>query len=266
MLSVVVFFGMILLWDVDGGFIQIDKYLYFFEDYIKLGVFFVCGIVNFGVWNECDFVLVLFLDYVFYNSNIMRFGFIFGLGLVYVGLNCEDVLILLLFVMGDLKFSMEVVGVIVLVCGMIVVGFCNGDVIFIIFQIIMEKLEIEFKDIYVCWFFFGLGFNYLGKGEVIEVILVVLEVVLELFCSFVNILVDVCVYVGFGNVLKVQQLFYICSEYFDFKEKEEDKDKKEKKDKDKKEVFVDMGVYQGVVVLGIVFIVMGEEIGVEMVL
>ena len=38
MLSAAASLGMILLWDVDGGLTQIDKYLYSSEDYIKVGL------------------------------------------------------------------------------------------------------------------------------------------------------------------------------------------------------------------------------------
>ena len=36
MLSATATLGLILLWDVDGGLTQIDKYLYSSEDYIKV--------------------------------------------------------------------------------------------------------------------------------------------------------------------------------------------------------------------------------------
>lgn len=41
--------GLILLWDVDGGLTQIDKYLYSPEETIKSGALLACGIVNAGV-------------------------------------------------------------------------------------------------------------------------------------------------------------------------------------------------------------------------
>ena len=37
MMSATASIGLILLWDVDGGLTQIDKYLYSPEDYIKAG-------------------------------------------------------------------------------------------------------------------------------------------------------------------------------------------------------------------------------------
>uniref|UniRef100_A0A6Q2ZMH7 26S proteasome non-ATPase regulatory subunit 2 n=1 Tax=Esox lucius TaxID=8010 RepID=A0A6Q2ZMH7_ESOLU len=266
MLSAAASLGMILLWDVDGGLTQIDKYLYSSEDYIKSGALLACGIVNSGVRNECDPALALLSDYVLHNSNIMRIGAIFGLGLAYAGSNREDVLSLLLPVMGDSKSSMEVAGVTALACGMIAVGSCNGDVTSTIVQTIMEKSEQELKDTYARWLPLGLGLNHLGKGEAIETTLAALQVVPEPFHSFANTLVDVCAYAGSGNVLKVQQLLHICSEHYEAKEKEEDKDKKDKKDKDKKESAADMGSHQGVAVLGIALIAMGEEIGSEMAL
>uniref|UniRef100_A0A7N8WW99 26S proteasome non-ATPase regulatory subunit 2 n=1 Tax=Mastacembelus armatus TaxID=205130 RepID=A0A7N8WW99_9TELE len=238
--------GMILLWDVDGGLTQIDKYLYSSEDYIKSGALLACGIVNSGVRNECDPALALLSDYVLHNSNVMRIGAIFGLGLAYSGSNREDVLSLLLPVMGDSKSSMEVVGVTALACGMIAVGSCNGDVTSTIVQTIMEKNEQELKDTYARWLPLGLGLNHLGKGEAIETTLAALQVVPEPFRSFANTLVDICAYAGSGNVLKVQQLLHICSEHYEAKEKEkeDDKDKKDKKDKDKKETAADMGSHQ----------------------
>uniref|UniRef100_A0A8C2ZF79 26S proteasome non-ATPase regulatory subunit 2 n=1 Tax=Cyclopterus lumpus TaxID=8103 RepID=A0A8C2ZF79_CYCLU len=268
MLSAAASLGMILLWDVDGGLTQIDKYLYSSEDYIKSGALLACGIVNSGVRNECDPALALLSDYVLHNSNIMRIGAIFGLGLAYAGSNREDVLSLLLPVMGDSKSSMEVVGVTALACGMIAVGSCNGDVTSTIVQTIMEKSEQELKDTYARWLPLGLGLNHLGKGEAIETTLAALQVVPEPFRSFANTLVDICAYAGSGNVLKVQQLLHICSEHYEAKEKEkeEEKDKKDKKDKDKKETAADMGSHQGVAVLGIALIAMGEEIGSEMAL
>lgn len=42
MLSAAASLGMILLWDVDGGLTQIDKYLYSSEDYIKVGLGTAC--------------------------------------------------------------------------------------------------------------------------------------------------------------------------------------------------------------------------------
>uniref|UniRef100_A0A2I2YGY7 26S proteasome non-ATPase regulatory subunit 2 n=1 Tax=Gorilla gorilla gorilla TaxID=9595 RepID=A0A2I2YGY7_GORGO len=231
MLSAAASVGMLLLWDVDGGLIQIDKNsscLWHSELWVC-----PCSGTAFRLCSPQQ------------QHHETWFHLWVRLGLRW-GSNHEDVLTLLLPVMGDSKSSMEVAGVTALACGMIAVGSCNGDL----------------KDSYARWLPLGLGLNHLGKGEAIEAILAALEVASEPFRSFANTLVDACAYAGSGNVLKVQQLLHICSEHFDSKEKEEDKDKKEKKDKDKKETPADMGAHQGVAVLGIALIAMGE-IGAE---
>ena len=73
---------------------------------------------------------------------------------------------------------------------------------------------------------------------------------------------------GTGNVLKIQEMLHICSEHFEQKDEEEkEKDSKDKdKDKDKKAEKSDDGSHQGVAVLGIALMAMGEEIGAQMVL
>ena len=71
-------FGLVLLWDVDGGLTQIDKYLYSNEDFIKAGALLACGIVNSGVRNECDPALALLSDYLLHQNNLIRVGSILG--------------------------------------------------------------------------------------------------------------------------------------------------------------------------------------------
>ena len=43
MMSATASLGLILLWDVDAGLSQIDKYLYATEDFIKVCVLYVYG-------------------------------------------------------------------------------------------------------------------------------------------------------------------------------------------------------------------------------
>ncbi|XP_050409532.1 26S proteasome non-ATPase regulatory subunit 2 [Patella vulgata] len=162
MLSAAASLGLILLWDVDGGLTQIDKYLYSSEDYIKAGALLACGIVNSGVRNECDPALALLTDYVMHNSNVMRIGAIVGLGLAYAGSNRDDVISLILPVMGDSKSNMEVIGMAALACGMISVGSCNGEVTSTILQTMMERSESELKDTYSRYLALGLALPYLG--------------------------------------------------------------------------------------------------------
>jgi 26S proteasome regulatory subunit N1 len=276
MLSATASIGLVLLWDVDGGLTQIDKYLYSPEDWIKSGALLACGIVNTGVRNECDPALALLSDYVLHSSNVMRLGAIFGLGLAYAGSNRTDVIQLLLPVFADSKSNMEVIGVTALATGMIAVGSCNGEVTSTILQTLMEKSATDLKDSFAKYLPLGIGLCYLGKQDAAEATIAALEVIPEPFKQIAVTLVEICAYAGTGNVLKIQQLLHICSEHYEQEKEPEKKDKKKddkkdekKDDKDKKdekeeEVARDMSGQQAVAVLGLGLIAMGEDIGSEM--
>lgn len=46
--------GMVLLWDIDEGFSQIDKYMEAADDFIVAGSYLGIGIINSGIKNEMD--------------------------------------------------------------------------------------------------------------------------------------------------------------------------------------------------------------------
>nr|XP_058953280.1 26S proteasome non-ATPase regulatory subunit 2-like [Pocillopora verrucosa] len=272
MMSTTASLGLILLWDVDAGLTQIDKYLYSTEDYIKAGALLACGIVNSGVRNECDPALALLSDYVLHNNNIMRLGSVVGLGLAYAGSNRQEVLSLILPVLGDPKSNLEVIGMASIACGLVAIGTCNGEVTSTILQTMMERSETDAKDTNARNLALGLGLTFLGKQEAAEATLEALKVIPEPLAKWATILVEICAYAGTGNVLKIQEMLHICSEHFEQKDDEEkEKDSKDKdskdKDKDKKEAEKpDDGSHQGVAVLGIALVAMGEEVGSQMAL
>lgn len=71
MLSAAASLGMILLWDVDGGLTQIDKYLYSSEDYIKVNI----GLGIIGNFSIIAFMLLSDNDVVVHlGSFLMRYS------------------------------------------------------------------------------------------------------------------------------------------------------------------------------------------------
>ena len=54
--------GMLLLWDVDEGLTQIDKYMDRKENHIVAGSFMALGLVNSGITNESDPVQAILVD------------------------------------------------------------------------------------------------------------------------------------------------------------------------------------------------------------
>ena len=99
-----------MLWDVDGGLTQIDKYLYSTDDPIKAGALLACGIVNSGIRTECDPALALLSDYVLHQTLLLRKGSVLGLGIAYAGTNREDVIQKITPLVSDPKSDMAVIG------------------------------------------------------------------------------------------------------------------------------------------------------------
>lgn len=94
MLSATASLGLVLLWDVDSGLSEIDKYLYSTDEAVKVnidiknqvdslivskaGALLACGIVNCGVKNECDPALAILSEYVTHKDMLLRIGAIMG--------------------------------------------------------------------------------------------------------------------------------------------------------------------------------------------
>ena len=56
-----------MLWDVDSGLAQIDKYLHIADVHVVAGALLGVGIVNCGIKNDCDPVgIFTFLKFVEY--------------------------------------------------------------------------------------------------------------------------------------------------------------------------------------------------------
>ncbi|KAI7995255.1 hypothetical protein LOK49_LG11G00684 [Camellia lanceoleosa] len=89
--------GMILLWDVDSGLAQIDKYLHSDDKNVIAGALLGVGILPCGVEHECDPALSLLADYVDKEDFSIKIGAIMGLGLAYAGAQCPQVRFLAYF-------------------------------------------------------------------------------------------------------------------------------------------------------------------------
>ena len=63
---------MIILWDVDSGLAQIDKYFHSNDNHVISGALLGVGIVNCGVKNDCDPVSFFSPPHLLvYAQNIM---------------------------------------------------------------------------------------------------------------------------------------------------------------------------------------------------
>ncbi|WJX65314.1 26S proteasome non-ATPase regulatory subunit 2 A [Trifolium repens] len=220
--------GMVLLWDVDSGLAQIDKY-------------FHIGIANCSIKNDCDPAMALLGDYTDNEDASIRIGAIMGLGIAYAGSQNEQIRYKLAPILNDAKASLDVIAFAAISLGLVYVGSCNEEIAQAIIFALMDRSESELGDPLTRLLPLGLGLLYLGKQESVEATAEVSKTLDEKIRKYCEITLLSCAYAGTGNVLKVQNLLGHCSQHLDKDE-----------------------MHQGTAVLGIAMVAMAEELGLDM--
>ncbi|KAL8031536.1 hypothetical protein ABFX02_13G032500 [Erythranthe guttata] len=233
--------GMILLWDVDSGLAQLDKYFHSTDTHVVAGALLGVGIVNCNVQNECDPALALLAEYVDKDDSAIKIGAIMGLGLAYAGAQNEHVRVLLMQILGDGKSSLDVIAFTAISLGLVFVGSCNEDIAQAIIIALMDRSEAELGDPLARFLPLGLGLLYLGKQDSVEATAEVSKTFNEKIRKHCDMTLLACAYAGTGNVLKVQHFLGQCAQHLDKGE-----------------------AYQGQAVLGIAMVAMAEDLGLEM--
>ncbi|CED83561.1 26s proteasome regulatory complex non-atpase subcomplex rpn1 subunit [Phaffia rhodozyma] len=244
MMSAAASLGMSLLWDTDVGLSHVDKYMYSSEEYIKAGAVLATGILHAGVRTEVDAAFALLEPHVESKSVPLKISAIIGIGLAYSGAQRQDLLDLLSPYIADETTSMEVASLTALALGFIFVGSANGEVAELILTTMTERTDDALGEKWARFMALGLALLYVGRQDASDATCEILKTIPHLLAKQASILTDVCAYAGTGNVLKVQSMLHHCNDHLD----------KEKDDP----------TYQGLAVLGIAIIAMGEDVGAEM--
>lgn len=233
--------GMILLWDVDSGLAQIDKYFHSNDNHVIAGALLGVGIVNCGIKNDCDPALALLADYIDKEESSIRIGAIMGLGLAYAGSQNEQIRSKLTPILGDSRAPLDVIAFTAISLGLVYVGSCNEEIAQAIIFALMDRSESELGEPLTRFLPLGLGLLYLGKQESVEATAEVSKTFNDKIRKYCDMTLLSCAYAGTGNVLKVQHFLGQCAQHLEKGE-----------------------TYQGPAVLGIAMVSMAEELGVEM--
>lgn len=256
MMSTVASLGTLLLWDVDIGLNNIDKYTRAHEDEIVAGAMLGIGICNTGVRSDSDPALALLgeNDMLKHKNPLVRTACCMGLGLAYTGSYREELCELLVPMISDSSEDMQISAMAALACGMIFVGSANFEVSQAIIETLMDEDRThQFKDKWTRFLALGLGLLYFGKQEEVEVILELVKVIEHPMAKSILTMTEICAWAGTGAVLKIQELLHVLNEHL---EEKDDRDDFKKADE----------LTQQYAVLGIALVAMGEDIGQEMVL
>lgn len=246
MMSAAASLGSILLWNVDEGLTQIDKFLYSSEDYVKAGAALAVGILSSGIRNDADPALALLSEHIEGDSHIMKCASCTGLGIAYAGSAREDVMELLLPVIessdGGPTTMMEV-SLAGLALGLVFVGKCDDSVGGTIVQRLMEATDEELNHSHARFLCLGLALLFMGQTEKADGMMEALRTIEHKISKTAVIMLETCAYAGSGNVEKVQEMLHHCTEHL-----------------------TEDAEHQMVAVLGLGLITLGEDVGAEMML
>jgi 26S proteasome regulatory subunit N1 len=207
--------GLVLLWNVEEGLSQIDRYYHNNDEFVRAGACLAIGIVSSGVRNEADPALALLSDYLSSPSLTVRRAAISGLGIAYAGSQRQEIVDLLTPVVANTEgiVDMTEVSLAALSIGMIFVGSCDDEICSIFLQRLMESSTDELDHTSARFLCLGLGLLFLAREEKCEAALEALLIVEHPLGKYASVTLETCAYAGTGNVLKVQQMLHLCAEH-----------------------------------------------------
>lgn len=164
MMSAAASLGMLMLWNVEEGITEIDKYLYSGDEYVKAGAILGVGIVSAGIRNEIDPALALLSEHIDSGNCSIRCASCLGLGIAYAGSGREDVSELLIPVVShaDENADIQEVAYAALALGMVEVGTCDQEAGNELVQRLMSSSDTELDS--SCSRFLALGLGLLCLG------------------------------------------------------------------------------------------------------
>eukprot|EP00761_Pharyngomonas_kirbyi_P012308 gb/GECH01012335.1/.p1 GENE.gb/GECH01012335.1/~~gb/GECH01012335.1/.p1 ORF type:complete len:872 (+),score=203.33 gb/GECH01012335.1/:1-2616(+) len=236
--------GMIYLWNVDDGLSAIDKYLYANDNNVKAGACLGIGVCNTGIQNDMEPAVGLLREYLEDTPRDVRISSILGLAMACAGSPGEDIQSLLMPLLADSEQNFEITCFSGLALGLVNVGTCDEETAEPLLEALLERDDKTLESPLTRLLILGLGLVYLGKQEYADAIIESAKATLsEKTAKLCELTLLTCAYAGSGDVLKIQRLLAICGEHL-----EENEDNR----------------HQGIAVLGIAMIAMGEPIGSEM--
>ncbi|OBA19060.1 26S proteasome regulatory complex, non-ATPase subcomplex, Rpn1 subunit [Metschnikowia bicuspidata var. bicuspidata NRRL YB-4993] len=203
--------GSINQWNIEDGLQALDKYFYSSEDEIKAGAILGTGIVSANIHDEAEASLALLQEFVTDSKKILQSSAIQGLGIAFAGSANEEVLNLLLPLVSDTEVPLENSCLAALALGHVFVGTCHGDISTTILQTIMEREAPQLESKFMRFMALGLGLLYMGKTELIDDAVDIIDAILHPINKTLKVLINICAYAGTGNVLQIQSLLQMCS-------------------------------------------------------
>lgn len=211
MVSATAAIGSIYQWNIDDGLQALNKYTESNDDDIKAGALLGTGIVSANINDEAEAAFALLQEYVTDPKKLLQTSAITGLGIAFAGSANEEVLALLLPLVSDTDVPLEVSCLASLALGHVFVGSAHGDITSTVLQTLLEREAAHLNNKFIRFMAMGLGLLYMGKTELIDDALDIIDAIEHPINKTLKVLINICAYAGTGNVLQIQSLLQMCS-------------------------------------------------------
>eukprot|EP00871_Galdieria_phlegrea_P003254 jgi/Galph1/392/GphlegSOOS_G5066.1 len=253
MLSATASYGALMLWDVDNGLAELDKYMYASEDYVQAE-------------NP--------------RSPAIRISAILGLGFAYAGTCRAEVQELLIPIVADASASLDSICFAALSLGLVFRGSADEELVSTLMQALLDRdWNVWETEPMVRLLPLSLAMLYFGRNNGTDAVIEALEAQLPGMPGRVTaLLISIFGSSGTGDVLKIQELLNICGKHPSTKSDDENDESLEQNNREtnsssepthdasmaRGEDAKDIVNEQMVACLGIAAIAMREDIGTDM--
>ncbi|EUD66853.1 26S proteasome regulatory subunit N1 [Plasmodium inui San Antonio 1] len=206
--------GLLLLWNIDEGLSQIDKFQYSTDQYVKAGSLMAFGLACTNVKSECDPAFALLSEHIDAENTMERIGAILGFGYAYAGSGKESLLDVLMPSLVDNGCIIECSVFAAVSLGLVFVGSQNREIAEYIIDTVMERekvpnsLDQPIAKLYAV----ALGLLFLCSREKCEATLSALEIIKHPIAKYMMTTVEGMSFAGSNDVLKVQKMLQLLVE------------------------------------------------------
>jgi 26S proteasome regulatory subunit N1 len=282
MLSAAASLGWLYLWDVEDSINLIDPFIcaddiniqvsYFNEEFSqKAGALLATGMINSTVHNENDPALAILSEFIESDKPLLRATSIMGLGIAYTASSREDLKELFLPIISDTSLDLQLSGIAALALGQIFIGQgakADNEIASTMLQTLMEMEPEQLKSPWIKFYCLGLALLFFGRQDASDAIVETLKAIDHPIANEAIVMLSLCSFAGTGEVLRIQQMLRLCAERPEITEKDDEKEKDEKKEEEMKEdkkKGSEKGEFsEGLAVIAIAVIAMGEDVGKEL--
>lgn len=203
-MSTVASLGLIYMWNFEGCSEVLAEYLDLKDGYAKAGACIALGISTSGVWDENDPAKAILMEAIESEEPSVKLGATIGLGLAYTASSRGDFKDILEQLINNETLPIETCVCAALSQALINVADCDEDVSNSILTSLMVFQTSTLDKPFAKFLAVALGINFLGQLNKSEAVAEALMSVEHPIGAYAQLVVEICSYIGTGNVLKIQ--------------------------------------------------------------